>query len=78
MSNEKLTRVDVANVGVYPKLILMNHTGIIRLKIKGGCLKQEDTAPFAPKQFHRCLWIRQMVERLKYWFLSKRLLVWSC
>ena len=45
MSNEKFTCAYVANVTVSPKLIWMNNTRI-RLKFKGSCLKQEDSAPF--------------------------------
>ena len=45
LSNEKFMCADVANVSVCPKLIWMNDTRI-RLKFKGRCLKQENTAPF--------------------------------
>ena len=46
LSNVKFTSAYVANVSVFPKLIWMNTR--IRLKFKGSCLKQEDTAPFTP------------------------------
>ena len=46
LSNVKFTSVYVANVSVFPKLIWMNTR--IRLKFKGSCLKQEDTAPSTP------------------------------
>ena len=47
MSNEKFTCAHVANVSFCPKVVCMNYTRI-RLKFKGSCLKQEDTAPFTP------------------------------
>ena len=47
LSNEKFTCPCIANVSVSPKRVWMNNTKI-RLKFKGSCLKQEDTAPFTP------------------------------
>ena len=48
MSNENFTCAYIANVSVCPKLIWMNNSRI-RLKFKRSCLKQEDKAPFTPK-----------------------------
>ena len=45
LSNEKFMCTYVANVSVCPKLIWINNSKT-RLKFKGSCLKQEDTAPF--------------------------------
>ena len=45
LSNEKFMCTYVANVSVCPKLIWINNSKT-RLKFKGSCLKQEDTALF--------------------------------
>ena len=47
MTNEKLTPPYTANKSLSPKLIW--NKSRIRLKFEGGCLKQEDKAPFTPK-----------------------------
>ena len=47
-SNERFKCAYVPNVYVCPKLIWMNDIKI-RLQFKGSCLKQEDAAPFNPK-----------------------------
>ena len=48
MSNEKFAFLYIANLSVCPKIVWMNNSRI-RLKFKGSCLKQEDKAPFTPK-----------------------------
>ena len=48
MKNEKFTCAYIANVSICPKLIWMNNSKI-RLKFKGSYLKQEDKAPYTPK-----------------------------
>ena len=47
-STEKFMCTYMTNVGVCPRLILMNDSRI-RLKLKRSCLKQAHKAPFTPK-----------------------------
>ena len=48
LSTEKFMCTYMTNVGVCPRLILMNDSRI-RLKLKRSCLKQAHKAPFTPK-----------------------------
>ena len=50
-------------------MILINNTRI-RLKFKGSCLKQEDTAPFTPNSVVNLFIVYEIVMKLKYWFYS--------
>ena len=65
LSNEKFTCPCIANVSVSPKRVWMNNTKI-RLKFKGSCLKQEDTAPFTPNNVVNLFIVYELDSFLSY------------